>query len=54
MSLVQGDSGYPFFAPAVYEYICGRDIGSISPAVDEIPDAQLKTTLVEVYTLENV
>ena len=48
MSLVQEGSGYPFFAPAIYEYICGQDIGSISPTVDEIPNAQLKTTLVEV------
>ena len=54
MSLIQGGSGFPFFAPSMYDYICGRDVCSIAPTVDEIPDAQLKTALVEVYILYNV
>ena len=48
MSLVQGGSGFPFFAPAMYDYMCGKDVCSLVPTVDEIPDAQLKITLVEV------
>ena len=48
MSLIQGGSGYPFFAPAVYDYICGQEVCNIVPTIDEIPDAQLKTALVEV------
>ena len=48
MSLTQGGSGYPFFAPAIYQYVCGCDVCSIVPTVDEIPDLELKTVLVEV------
>lgn len=51
MSLIQGGSGYPFFAPAVYDYICGQDVCNIVPTIDEIPDAQLKTALVEVSNI---
>lgn len=49
MSLIQGGSGFPFFAKSFYDYICGRDICSIDPALEEIPDVQLKATLTEVY-----
>ena len=48
MSLIQGGSGYPFFAPSVYDYICGQDVCSIVPTIDEILDPELKTALVEV------
>ena len=48
MSLVQGGAGYPFFAPSVYAYICGKDICCISPSVDEVPDPQVKDALVQV------
>ena len=55
MSLVQGGAGYPFFAPSVYAYICGKDICCISPSVDEVPDPQVKDALVQlcvcVYTV---
>ena len=49
MSLVQGGSGYPFFAPSVYNYIIGKDICTIHPDVAEIPDVDVKGCVVKVY-----
>ena len=49
MSLIQGGSGFPFFAPSMYDYICGKDICDIKPTIEEVPDAQLKATLTEVH-----
>ena len=48
MSITQGGSGYPFFAPSVYHYICGRDICSISPSLQEVPDHELLAVLDKV------
>lgn len=48
MSLVQGGSGFPFFSQSLYDYICGKDVCSIQPTFDEIPDTSLKTTLTQV------
>ncbi len=48
MSLVQGGSGFPFFAPSFFKYISGCDMCGISPTIDEIPDANVQTTLIEV------
>ena len=44
MSITQGGSGYPYFAPSMYKYICGEDVCSIEPEIDEIPDFQLQKT----------
>lgn len=27
MSIIHGGSRYPFFAPSMYQYICGKGIG---------------------------
>ena len=48
MSLVQGGSGFPFFCPSVYDYISGKDICTISPLMDEIPDPAVKECVIEV------
>ena len=48
MSIVQGGSGYQFFAPSVYEYICGKDICELSPSVDEIPDYDVRQCVLKV------
>ena len=29
MSLVNAGSGFPFFAPAMYQYVCGKHVSSI-------------------------
>jgi hypothetical protein len=51
VSLVQGGSGYPFFAPAVYSYLCGQDISRIKVEIGEIPDLELKDFLEKVRVL---
>lgn len=48
MSLVQGGSGFPFFAPSVYEYICGKELCSITIGRDEIPCSEVNNTLTKV------
>ena len=48
MSIIQGGSGYPFFAPSLYQYICGKDVCSISPELIEVPDLELRTVLEKV------
>lgn len=48
MSLIQGGSGLPFLAPAMYDYICGKDVCSIVATTGEIPNAELKATLERV------
>lgn len=48
MSLLQGGSGYPFFAQSLFEYLAGKDICEITPRLDEIPDAEIQIKLTEV------
>lgn len=48
MSFLQGGSGYPFFAPSFYKYVCGDDVCNIIPSTDEVPDYELKEVLLEV------
>ena len=48
MAITQGGSGSPFFAPSMYHYICGRDVRSISPSLQEVPDHDLYAVLVKV------
>ena len=43
-SLAQGGSGYPFFAPSVFEYFSGKDLCSISVRREEIPDPEAEKT----------
>ena len=53
MSFIHGGSGYPFFAPSLYKYVCGQNVCTISPLIEEVPEQELRTTLSEVcvYTL---
>ena len=51
MSLVQGGSGYPFFAPAVYDYLTGKDVCSISPGINEIPDFDVINCIEKVLSM---
>ena len=44
-SFAQGGSGYPFFAPSVFEYFSGKDLCSISARREEIPDPEAEKTL---------
>ena len=48
MSLVNGGSGFPYFAPALYSYISGQEVQSIVITVDEVPNAELHSVLVKV------
>lgn len=51
MSIVQGGSGCPFFGPSVYDYITGKDVCTMSPTVEEIPDMEVKNCVVKVMKL---
>jgi hypothetical protein len=48
MSIVQGGHGLPFMARNVYEYLRGASISCIVPALDEVPDTELRETLIKV------
>ena len=48
MSIVQGGSGYPFFAPSVYDYITGKDVCSIYPSIEEVPDLDVRDCVLKV------
>ena len=48
ISLVQGGSGFPFFAPSTFSYLCGRDIRAVTVGQDEIPDIEIDIVLDEV------
>lgn len=48
VSIVQGGSGFPFFAPSTYSYLCGVDLCSIVVGRDEIPDPEVEKTLQDV------
>ena len=46
MSIVQGGSGFPFFAPSMNDDICGTNVCNIAPTV-EVPDTEVKAVLIE-------
>ena len=48
VSIVQGGSGYPFFAPSTFSYLCGADLCLIVVGREEIPDPEVEKTLHEV------
>ena len=54
ISLVQGGSGFPFFAPSIYDYISGVDLCSIVIQRDEIPDSDIALTLEKVLCWEYI
>lgn len=46
--MMQGGSGYPFFAPCVFQYICGKELSEIMISRDEIPDQEIVSALQRV------
>ena len=48
ISIVQGGSGYPFFGPSTFSYLCGNDLPSIAVGRNEIADANVEHMLQEV------
>ena len=48
MSILQGGSGLPFFAPPVYNYLVHGSCTGISIDTADVPDPALKSTLEKV------
>ena len=48
MGVVQGSSGVPFFSPPVYEYICGKDVLSITVTLQDVPLYEVRELLNDV------
>ena len=48
ISLLQEGSGFPFFAPPIYQYLCGADIATIEVAMEDIPDFEVRNLIEEV------
>lgn len=48
VSIIQGGSGYRFFAPSTFSYFCGTDVCSAMVGRDEIPDPEIERTLQKV------
>ncbi len=36
MSITQGGPGFPFFAPCVYDYVCGKQLDAIVPTIEDV------------------
>ena len=51
MSIVQGGSGIHFFAPCVYQYLCGVDVSAIPVSTDDIPDYEVITVVQKVHMI---
>ena len=54
ISVVQGGSGYPYFAPSTFSYISGVDTCSIVATRDEIPDPEVEEALQKVINMAAV
>lgn len=50
VSLIQGGSGYPLFAPSTFSYMSGSDVCSTLVGREEIADPEVKQALDEVCT----
>ena len=48
MSLAQQGSGFPFFGNSTFSYLCSQDISNIDVAVDEVPDHETRTLIMQV------
>jgi len=48
MSLVQGGSGFPFLAPPMYDYLCGREISTIEVCMQDVPNLEVLSLLEKV------
>ena len=51
MGIVQGSSGVPFFSHPVYEYLCGKDVLSITVTLQDVPLYEVRELLNEVSSL---
>ena len=49
MSLVQGGSGFPFFAPPMFKYLCGVEMSSIEVSQQDVPNLEVLSLLKKVY-----
>ena len=47
-SLVQGGSGLPFFAPPMYQYICGVEMSSIAVSMQDVPNLEALNLLEKI------
>ena len=50
-SVARGGSAVHLFNDSVYKYICGGDVADIKPALEEIPDFEIRELLDKVYTI---
>ena len=48
MSLAQDGNGFPFFAPSMFDYICGKDVGEITVDINHVPDYEARDFLFKV------
>ena len=48
MAIVQGGSGFPFFASSVYAYLCGSPLAAIKVPTEEVPNFEVKVLLDQV------
>lgn len=48
VSLIHGGSGYPFFAPSIFSYLCGVDLSKILVTRGEIPNPDVESFLSKV------
>ena len=53
MSLLREGPGYPYMAPAVYDYISGCEIPKLTATFEEVPDASVRSVLSQVFALPN-
>lgn len=51
MSLVQEGSGFPYIAPPVYEYLCGAELSTIDPTIEDVPNLEVKSFIEEVLKI---
>ena len=51
MSLLREGPGYPYMAPAVYDYISGCEIPKLTATFEEVPDASVRSVLSQVFAL---
>ena len=51
MSLAQEGSGFPYIAPPVYEYLCGAQLSTIDPTVEDVPNLEVKSSTEELLNI---
>ena len=48
MAVIQGGSGFHYFAPCIYHYLCGAEVSFISVSADDIPDYEVSSVVQKV------